>query len=201
MEDFNQHCPFSRFAADLFSKEQVNSAIYHLQHRNGFNVNIVLYLLWLAKACYGRVTKRQVKMLQSQVALWDQRVIAELKYTHALVATHPDPVAMQIKNELQDEILKAHYIEQHMLYDLKFKTRLLRRSPHQQLVDACVNLANYCEIKNDVLLPEDRTVFTRLLQVVFDTIEPTEIAKQTQLSLDRFHMPTDQPVQMMWREF
>lgn len=201
MEDFSQQCPFSRFTSDLFTKAQINSAIYHLQHRSGFNINIVLYLLWLAKACYGRVTKRQVKMLQSQVALWHQRVIAELKYTHALVATHPDPIAAQIKNELQLEIIKAHYIEQRMLYDLKFKTRLMRRSSHQQLVDACSNMVAYCEIKNEVLLPEDQIVFTQLFQVIFDTIDSAEIIKQIELSLNRFHLAADQPVQMVWREF
>jgi uncharacterized protein (TIGR02444 family) len=201
MEDFGQHCPFSRFTRDLFANEQINSAIYHLQHRSGFNINIILYLLWLAKASFGRVTKRQVKLLQSQVALWHQRVIAELKYTHALVANHPDPVAIQIKNELQQEIAKAHLIEQHMLYDLKLKTRLMRRSPQQQLIDACTNVANYCELKNEVLLAEDQTALSHLFQVVFDTIDPIEVSKQIELSLNRFHLPSSPPVQMMWQEF
>lgn len=201
MEDFNQHSPFSQFVTDLFAKGQVSSAIYHLQHRGGFNINIILYLLWLAKACYGRVTKRQVKMLESQVALWHQRVIAELKYTHALVANHSDPIAGQIKNALQAEIVKAHYIEQRMLYDVKLKTRLMHRSSQQQLIDACFNMVAYCEMRNDALLPEDQTVFTQLFQVIFDTIAPTEIAKQIQLSLDQFRLAVDQPVQMVWREF
>ncbi|GEM_PF-5188466 len=200
MEDFGQHCPFSRFTRDLFADSQINSSIYHLQHRSGFNINIILYLLWLAKACYGRVTKRQVKLLQSEVALWHQRVIAELKYTHALVANHPDPVAIQIKNELQQEIAKAHLIEQRMLFDLKLKTRLMRRSPQQQLIDACINIANYCELKNEVLLPEDQTALSHLFQVTFDTINSTEIIKQIQLSLERFHLPSE-PVQMIWQEF
>jgi uncharacterized protein (TIGR02444 family) len=201
MEDFNQHSPFSQFVTDLFAKGQISSAVYHLQHRSGFNINIILYLLWLAKACYGRVTKRQVKMLESQVALWHQRVIAELKYTHALVANHADPIAGQIKNALQVEIVKAHYIEQRMLYDVKLKTRLMRRSSQQQLIDACFNIVAYCEMRSDALLPEDQTVFTQLFQVIFDTITPTEIMKQIQLSLDQFRLAADQPVQMVWREF
>lgn len=201
MEDFGQHCPFSRFTRDLFANEQISSSIYHLQHRSGFNINIILYLLWLAKACYGRVTKRQVKLLQSQVALWHQRVIAELKITHALVVNHPDPVAIQIKNELQQEIAKAHLIEQRMLFDLKLKTRLMRRSPQQQLVDACVNIANYCELKNEVLLPEDQTALSHLFQITFDTIDSMEIIKQIKLSLERFHLQSEQPVQMIWQEF
>lgn len=201
MEDFGQHCPFSRFTRDLFANEQISSSIYHLQHRSGFNINIILYLLWLAKACYGRITKRQVKLLQSQVALWHQRVIAELKITHALVANHPDPVAIQIKNELQQEIAKAHLIEQRMLFDLKLKTRLMRRSPQQQLIDACINIANYCELKNEVLLPEDQAALSHLFQITFDTVDSTEIIKQIKLSLERFHLPSEQPVQMIWQEF
>ena len=201
MDDFGQHCPFSRFTLDLFAHSQINSAIYHLQHRSGFNINIILYLLWLAKASYGRVTKRQIKILQSQVALWHQRVIAELKYTHALVANHPDPIAIQIKNEIQQEIAKAHLIEQRMLYDLKLKTRLLHRSPQQQLIDACTNIAHYCELKNELLLAEDQAALSHLFQATFDVIDSTEITKQIQLSLERFHLLSEKPVQMMWQEF
>lgn len=200
MEDFIQHCPFSRFATDMFSKSSMHAALYHLQHRAGFNINIVLYLLWLAKACYGRVTKRQVKLTQAQIALWHQRVIVELKYTYALVANHPGPVALQIKQALQSEISKAHLIEQHMLYDLKLKMRLLRRSAQQQLLDACVNLANYCELKNEVLLEEDASALQKIFQMVFDSLDTNEINKQIQLNLQRFHLPLEQPVQTRWQE-
>lgn len=201
MEDFSRHCPFSRFTRDVFASDQMSSALYHLQHRSGFNLNIVLYLLWLAKACYGRTTKRQVKTLESQVALWHHRVVAELKYTHALVATHPDPIAVQIKSELQAEIVKAQCIEQRMLYDLKLKTRLLRRSAQQQLVDACVNIVSYCELKNELLLSEDQVALGQLFQAVFNTIEPAEISKQLRLSLNRFQVPSEHSTQMMWQEF
>lgn len=200
MEDVIPHCPFSRFAAELLSKGQIKSALYHLQHRAGFNINLIFYLLWLAKGCYGRVTKRQIQLLYDQVALWHQRVIAELKYTYALVANHTNPTIVSIQHALEAEIAKAHLIEQHMLYAVRLKTRVLRRSSQQQLVDACVNIAHYCEFKNDLLIMDDQMALCELLQNTFDTIDSNIITQQVQNSLQHFAFSEEKPIQTRWQE-
>ncbi|MCX7125285.1 MAG: hypothetical protein NTU49_05950, partial [Gammaproteobacteria bacterium] len=163
----------------------------------GFNINIILYFLWLAKARYGRLTKRNMKELQTQVMLWHQRVIAELKYTHALLADHSDSVSVQIKYLLQEEIAKAYMIEQCMLYESKLKTQVLRRTPYQQLTDACVSMIHYCELKNDLLIDEDQAAFIQLFSLVFD-IDRVDIEKEIILAFNRLKTIADQPVQMMW---
>ena len=201
MEDFSQHCPFTRFTHDLLAKTELNTAIYYLQHQSGFNINIVLYLLWLARSSYGRLTKKNIKLLQDQIALWHQRVIAELKYTHALVANNVDPVAIQIKNALQEEIAKAHIIEQQMLYESRLKKQVLRRSPFQELADACASIVHYCELKNDLLIGNDQAAFTQLFYYIFDAMEKTDIEKQVADAFLRFKTPSAQPVQMAWEEF
>ncbi|HLB55965.1 MAG TPA: DUF2390 domain-containing protein [Coxiellaceae bacterium] len=192
-------CPFTRFASVLLEKTDLNQAIYHLQHDSGFNINIILYLLWLAKARYGRLTKRHVNMLQTQITVWHQRVIAELKYTHALLVDQKDVVALQIKQELQAEIIRAHIIEQHMLYEIKLKRHLLRRSSKQQLADACASVLHYCELKNDLLVDDDQIAFTQLFSAVFDETSQTEIEKNILNSFDQLKI--EQPAQLMWREF
>src|SRR3990167_8248005 len=162
MEDISQHCPFIQFTHDLLAKAELNQVVYHLQHDSGFNINIILYLLWLSKARYGRLSKRNVKALQAQITVWHQRIIAELKYTHALVANQTDSIAIQIKQALQEEIIKAHLVEQRMLYDSQLKTHPLRRSLQQQLADGCMSMIHYCELKNDLLLDDDQTAFIQL---------------------------------------
>lgn len=199
MEDCSQDCPFTQFTQKLLAKVELNQAIYHLQHDSGFNINIILYLLWMAKTRFGRLTKRNIKMLQAEIALWHQRVIAELKYTHALVANNSDPVAVQIKQALQEEIIKAHLIEQHLLYEFQLKTRPLRRTPLQQLVDACMSMIHYCELKNDLLLEEDQAAFMQLFSAVFDELTPSEIEKQVSIAFQR--LKTEQPTQLMWEAF
>ena len=197
MEDFNRHCPFTQFTSNLLANPKLNPTLYHLQHESGFNINIILYFLWLAKARYGRLTKRNMKELQTQVMLWHQRVIAELKYTHALLADHSDSVSVQIKYLLQEEIAKAYMIEQCMLYESKLKTQVLRRTPYQQLTDACVSMIHYCELKNDLLIDEDQAAFIQLFSLVFD-IDRVDIEKEIILAFNRLKTIADQPVQMMW---
>lgn len=201
MEDFDQFCPFTHFTHELFAKATLNNAIYHLQHNSGFNINIILYLLWLGKAYYGRVTKRHIRALESQITLWHQRVLSELKYTHALVENHADLASTQIKEALQEEIVKAHWVEQHMLYNIKLKTHILRRTPQQQLTDACASIIHYCELKNDLLVDEDQAAFIQIFSAVFDEIEKTEIEKQILSAFDRLKIISDQPAQMVWQEF
>lgn len=192
-------CPFIQFAQVLLEKTDLNQAVYHLQHDSGFNINIILYLLWLAKARYGRLTKRHVNILQTQIIVWHQRVIAELKYTRALLVDQKDVIALQIKQELQAEIIRAHIIEQHMLYETRLKRKTLRRSTAQQLADACVSVMHYCELKNDLLVDNDHTAFTQLFSAVFDETAQTEIEKNILNSFDQLKM--EQPPQLMWREF
>lgn len=199
MEDVSRHCPFTQFTCDLLANTALNTVIYHLQHESGFNINIVLYSLWLAKMRYGRLTKRQLKLLLAEITVWHQRIISELKYTHALVANQKDPIAVEIKNALQAEIIKAHFIEQHMLYQSSIKKSALRRSLPQQLVDACASLLHYCELKNDLLLDEDQQAFIGLFSAVFDTIESSDIVKQIQLIFEQ--LKTGRPTQLMWEAF
>src|SRR4051812_16190141 len=137
MEDIQ--CPFVKFSSELLAHPELNSVIDHLQHNSDFNINIVLYLLWLAKSRFGRLIKRDVKLLQTQVML-HQRVVTELKYTHALVADLTDTASLRIKHLLEEEIVKAHVMEQHLLFESRLKNRVMRRSPEQQLMDACVSL-------------------------------------------------------------
>ncbi|MDP1574824.1 MAG: DUF2390 domain-containing protein [Coxiellaceae bacterium] len=199
MEDFNQHCPLVQFTCELLGKTDLNRAIYQLQHHSGFNMNMIFYLLWLAKSCFGRLTKRQLKALEGHILVWHQRVVAELKYTYALVANHPDPIAVQIKQALQTEIMRAHHIEQRLLFDSNIKTQSLRRTAHQQLADACASLVSYCELKNDFLIPEDKAAFVLLFTFVFNEIERADIEKQVSLLADQFRVVSGQLTQQaLW---
>ncbi|PIZ04764.1 MAG: hypothetical protein COY58_03170 [Gammaproteobacteria bacterium CG_4_10_14_0_8_um_filter_38_16] len=201
MDDFDQHCPFIPFARAILAEPELHPSVHHLQHQSGFNTNIILYLLWLAKARYGRLTKKQIQLAQSQILLWHQRVIAELKYTHALVAEISDPVAINIKRALQNEIMKAHVIEQKMLFETKLKVQVLRRSFRQQLVDAAISIMHYCELKNDPLFEEDQFAFLQLFCFVFNESDRLDIEKQIKKCFSQIGTILSQPAQMMWEEF
>lgn len=201
MEDLTRYCPFTQFTHQLLIRDELSRVISHLQHESGFNVNIVLYFLWLAKSSYGRLTCQDLKFLQGQVMLWHQRVIAELKYTHALVVNSADPTAIHIKQVLQEEIVKAHIIEQQMLYDTRVKVHVLRRSMQQQVSDACASMMHYCQIKNDLLADEDRDAFIYLFACVFPHVVRFEIEQQIDAVFNQMKMKPNRQLQMMWEEF
>lgn len=188
MDDFCEQSPFMQFAHTLLTNGTVDDAVYHLQHRGGFNINIILYLLWLAKMRYGRLTKRQIRLLESHILEWHQRVISELKYTHALIAISLDPNMLEIKQSLEEEITKAYVLEQQMLHDTQIKTTLLRRTTAQQLTDACVSFMRYCELKHEVVVEKDQTAFAELMRCVFTHTTKSDIKKNILKSFAQFKM-------------
>ncbi|OGT57860.1 MAG: hypothetical protein A3F43_01305 [Gammaproteobacteria bacterium RIFCSPHIGHO2_12_FULL_42_10] len=201
MEDFNRHCLFTQFTSDLLAHPELNQSIYHLQHDSGFNINIILYFLWLAKSRYGRLSKRNLKDLEAQVMLWHRRVIAELKYTYALLTGHTDSISVKIKHLLEEEIAKAHMIEQCMMYESKIKTKVLRRTPQQQLMDGCASMLYYCELKNDLLIEEDKAAFNQLFYFVFDTFSRAEVEQEITLAFNQLKVNPGISVQLMWEAF
>jgi len=212
MEEFSTHtasvfwsyqdCPFTQFAHSLLlENKSTQQAFLHLQQHSGFNINLILYALWLAKSRYGRLTKRNVNLLQMTIYSWHQYVLVELKYTHALLENDLSEMALSIKKQLQEEIERAHLIEQRMLFESKIKTKLLRRSAKQQLHDACISLIHYCELKNDLLVPEDKTALKTLLCHVFDDLAESDIGTQINLVFTRMQKPELTPVQLSWEGF
>lgn len=200
MED-KVSCPFTQFVQDLVSKPPITEALLHLQHHSGFNINMIFYLLWLSKSSYGRLTKRNINTLQMCIYPWHQRVISELKYTCALVADYTEGPALKIKQALQAEIVKAHMIEQMMLYESKIKTTVLKRSAKQQLEDACHSFMHYCAIKNDVLVSEDRDAWISMLTAVFDQFSRAEVEATVTTVFERIQPTELGGTQLMWEEF
>ncbi|EKD76908.1 MAG: putative cytosolic protein [uncultured bacterium] len=201
MPNTPSHNPFTQFFNTLLANSTLKSSLYHLQHESGFNLNIALYLIWFAQSSFGRLSRRQIKMLQAQIVLWHQRVIAELKYTHALIANHADPIAIQIREALEVEIAKAYQIEQQMLYESQSNVKTLKRKKIQQLNDACVSIVHYCELKNDLLIDEDEAAFFKIICAVFHDMDHDDIQKQLMRAFAQLRHPSNRPMQMTWEEF
>lgn len=179
MEDMNRSNFFTLFSHELSSISELNQAITHFRDNSSFNINIIFYLLWFGKSCFGRLTKKHLKILQAEITLWHQRVISELKYTYASINDTSHLTALQIKQALGEEIAKANIIEQIMLYELGSKTKSLHRTSAQQMHDACMSMVHYCELKNNLFFERDQSAFRQLLFAVFDGIAPVDIEKQT----------------------
>ena len=172
-----------------------------MQYDSGFNINVILYALWLAKSRHGRLTKRNVNLLQMTIYLWHQRIVVELKYTHALLENDLTDIAINIKRQLQEEIERANLIEQRMLVESRPKMKILKRDAKQQLSDACASLISYFELKNDSLIIRDKNALIKLLCHVFSELPESDICHQINTVFDHTKNSASNSVQLMWEEF
>ena len=175
----------TRFSHALFANAALDPVLSQLQNQGEFNLNIIFYLLWAAKTCHGRMTKRQLRDLQLQIAVWHQRVILELKYTYAMLTNHADPAACEIKHAIQEEILRANDIEQRLLFESRINMHLLRRTPRQQLSDACASIVNYSSVEQSHWMSGHRSIFTVLFSCVFEEVAQDEVEREISSIWDR----------------
>lgn len=190
--------PFSQFARSIIANSKLHAPLYQLQHESGFNLNILLYLIWYARMGYGRLSRRQVMLLESHIILWHQRVISELKYTHALLTHSEDKIAIEIRRALEIEIERAYYIEQEMLFDSEKKRHVTKQKLEQKLSDACINLLRACELKNNFLIEKDLASFFKILQHAFSDRDSDEIRDQLTRAFSRY---TNTSSQLTWETF
>ena len=177
MDDFAQYRTLTQFSRTLFAKPALRPILQRLQSKADYNLNIIFYLLWIAKASQGRLTKQHFSALESHISLWHQRVILELKYTHSLLAKHTDPTAMEIKHTIQDEILRANDIEQCLLCETDVKTHILQRTPEEQLSDACSSMVSYCEAQGSKVFVRHHPALVSLFSAVFDSVDKQAVVK------------------------
>jgi hypothetical protein len=199
MEDMNRFNPFVVFSNGLFSRAELNQSILYFQHNSSFNINIIFYLLWFAKSCCGRLTKKQLKILQTEITLWHQRIISELKYTYSSINSDSHLTASKIKQVLGEEIVKANVVEQIMLFEMGSKTKPLHRTPTQKIIDACMSMIYYCELKNNAFLENDQSAFKQLLCVVFNDVSATDVEKQASITFNQ--MKTECSAQLILETF
>src|SRR3990167_319248 len=199
MDDFTPQCPLTQFSRTLFAKPVLSRVLLELQNQAEFNLNIVFYLLWIAKKCHGRLAKRQLKMLQAQIDAWHQQVILELKYTYSLLEKYNDPEAMEIKRAVQEEIVRANDIEQCLLFETEIKTNTIRRAPLQQLSDACASIANSCSLKQHSWVTRHHATLAILFSTVFDEVTEEDIERELTLLGERIQLPRPSATQQpMW---
>lgn len=192
MEDSGSHsfavqslaasCIFTEFTQALLLEAPVLSAVACIQAYDYLNTNVILYLLWFSLSSGGRLPVKALSMLDREVALWRQRVTVELKYTHAMLKGAHTPMADELRAELQDEIAKAHLIEQQMLYDagLKLARFSPKRSPTRCMQDTVINWAAYVT-SHELTCDQNLVVaLAQLLQTVFQSQVDASVLAESQ---------------------
>ena len=106
---------FWDFSLHFYAKPGIPAACLELQDRAGADVNVVLFLLYLARH-RRRITRSDMATLDSTVALWREQVVRPLRTArrHLKIAGQPfagEPAA-RLREEIKRNELAAERIQQ-----------------------------------------------------------------------------------------
>jgi len=144
-ETSNQGSPFWRFSLAFYRRSGVGEACIALQDTYGVDVNLLLFLLWLA-ASSRCLSVDDVTMLEAGVRDWRALVIVplrdlrrKLKGNAPLVAPGP---AEAFRSKIKAAELEAERLQQEALYGVANSMKL--GQSHASVEDAArINIAAY----------------------------------------------------------
>ena len=106
---------FWDFSLHFYAKPGIPAACLELQDRAGADVNVLLFLLYLARH-RRRITRSDMATLDNTVAMWREQVVRPLRTArrHLKIADQPfaSESAARLRNEIKRDELAAERIQQ-----------------------------------------------------------------------------------------
>jgi uncharacterized protein (TIGR02444 family) len=115
--------PFWDYSIALYGQPGVKKACLALQDEAGIDVNLLLFLCWVAKSARGRLTRAEIQSAMAAVAVWRVQVLLPLRRVRQRLRSAPDSDDAQLRQELLKVELAAERLEQDRLY------KILKRDP------------------------------------------------------------------------
>ena len=163
---------FFQYSLQITRSHEISKSLDRLQ-RNRLNVNLVCFLIWYAHRAHGRVKKKQFIKLAEVVFAWNEEVVEELGRLQSMIALHQHEKISTIRSWLHDEVDIAQQMERCLLLEAVPPIQRYRKTDHQQMVDACYNLVNYCKCAKVFLTDTSVADYVSVLCAVFtDFAEP-----------------------------
>ncbi len=113
--------PFWRFSLHFYRQAGVSEACIALQDGCGIDVNLLLFLVWLA--AQGRqLAPRDVKALDDKVRSWRELTVVPIREVRRRLKGAPTPVAPARQEAFRDKVkaveLEAERLQQEALFEL-----------------------------------------------------------------------------------
>jgi uncharacterized protein (TIGR02444 family) len=146
MQNETRDNPFWRYSLRLYREPGIADICLQLQERSGVDVNVLLFVLWLAQE--GRATgERDFHAIEEATARWRDETIRPLRAVRSRLK-RPEILADTERSALRDAVktieLQAERIEQRDLYRLSLEPALFPRVPDRDAAAiAADNLAAY----------------------------------------------------------
>lgn len=148
----SQGSPFWQFSLRFYRLPKVAEACLVLQDRAGVDVNLLLYLLWVATQ-FRRLTAADVAALEARIAPWRQAAVIPLRNIRRALKSPPAlPAAAEaeaFRNRIKAVELEAERLQQEAMFGLPL--------PGAQAPDragaAAANVAAYAAMLGVTFLP------------------------------------------------
>ena len=149
--------PFWRFSLNLYRQPGVSEACIALQDRCGVDVNLLLFLFWLASDDR-QLSAADVKLLDDNVRDWRNLTIVPIRDARRKLkeaATLVEPARQEaFRNKVKAVELEAERLQQEALYDFSRSGPLGQVAPPAAAARA--NIAAYQSVL-DVSFPDQAT--------------------------------------------
>jgi uncharacterized protein (TIGR02444 family) len=136
--------PFWRFSLRFYALEDVAPACLALQDEGGADVNVLLFLLYLAEE-RSLVTAADIDRLDATIAPWREEAVKPLRALRRRLKTGiggiPLAAAESFRNQIKKVELEAERLEQAVLEREAARLRLARAQTREEAAEA--NLSAY----------------------------------------------------------
>jgi uncharacterized protein (TIGR02444 family) len=116
-----QPSPLWRFSLGLYRVPGMADACIRLQDGSGVDVNLLLYLLWLATA-KRTVTRTEIEDIERQIAPWRDQAVIPLREVRRAIKTPPAAIDPRLAELLRTKVkaleLESERLQQEALYVL-----------------------------------------------------------------------------------
>ncbi len=147
-----QGSPFWRFSLGFYRQPGVADACIALQEEAGVDVNLLLFLLWLASE-RRQLSAAEVAALESRIAAWRDTAVIPLRNLRRALKAPPPLVAAGSAEAFRIRIkaveLEAERLQQEAMYDLARASPLGAEAAATQAA-AAANVAAYEQMRGTV---------------------------------------------------
>ncbi len=141
-----EESPFWRFSLRFYSRPSVAAACLALQDEAGADVNLMLFLLFLAEH-KRQVAREDIARLDSTVSAWRDRVVKPLRDLRRVLKTGIGEIPIAVSETFRGQIkrleLESEQIEQHLLEGCEPATLGVSSPSRDRIAEA--NLTAYGE--------------------------------------------------------
>ena len=172
--------PFWDFSIRVYAEEGVAEACLALQERQGADINVVLYCLWVAQQGCGRLARSELREFLDLIATWRDDVIIPLRTLRKRlkegIGSIPADHSEIVRSTVTRAELDAEHAEQLLLASSIPGSRNPDIQPEAAAMDAAENLAQYLSLLKIKSSAQERTEVSYLLSAVFPTVSAEKIA-------------------------